>query len=72
MTKPPKKWKMAVIVWLAIYPTITILYALMGSYFELITPMPLRTLATTVLVVPLMVFSIMPALQKLFQQWLNN
>lgn len=72
MTKPPKKWKMAVIVWLAIYPTITILYALMGSYFKLITPMPLRTLATTVLVVPLMVFSIMPALQKLFQQWLNN
>lgn len=72
MTKPPKKWKMAVLVWLAIYPTITILYAFFGRYFELITPMPLRTLATTAVLVPLMVFSIMPALQKLFQQWLNN
>ena len=72
MTKPPKKCKMAIVVWLAIYPTITILYAFMGSYFELITPMPLRTLASTAIVVPLMVYSVMPALQKLFHQWLNH
>jgi antibiotic biosynthesis monooxygenase (ABM) superfamily enzyme len=72
MTKAPKKWKMAILVWLAIYPTITILFALFEDYFALITLLPLRTLVTTVIVVPLMVYSIMPALQRLFHHWLKN
>lgn len=38
---------MAIIVWMAIYPTITVLYMFLGSYFDLITALPLRTLATT-------------------------
>lgn len=72
MTKSPAKWKMAVLVWVAIYPTLTILFALFGDLFAQIAPMPLQTLVTTLLVVPLMVFLIMPFLQRLLTDWLNK
>lgn len=68
--KPPKKWKMAIIIWIAIYPTITILFTLLGKPLMQINPLPLRTLAITLLVVPLMVFVLIPILQKIFGKWL--
>lgn len=55
--KPQLKWKMAIIVWIAIYPTITILYLIFGELFARITPMPIQTLVTTAIVVPLWYFS---------------
>lgn len=72
MSHAPKKWKMAVLVWIAIYPTITLLLALLGDQFALIAPLPLRTFVLTIIVVPLMVFSIMPAMQRLLSNWLKN
>ena len=46
---------MALIVWIAIYPTITVLLALGGGLIAP-WPLPLRTLALTAVAVPLMVF----------------
>ena len=69
--KPPPKWKIAVLIWLAIYPSITLLFLLLGKQLLLI-PLPLRTLAVTVVLVPLMVFVLLPALQKLFRSWLQQ
>jgi antibiotic biosynthesis monooxygenase (ABM) superfamily enzyme len=34
-------------------------------------PLPLRTLALTAVVVPLMVFVLLPTLQRAFAGWLN-
>lgn len=67
---PPKKWKMAVVIWLAIYPLITLIFALFGKYLILIDPLPLRTLVITLIAVPTMVFILIPALQKLLHKWL--
>jgi hypothetical protein len=72
MSHAPKKWKMAVLVWIAIYPTITLLLALLGDQFAQVSPLPLRTFVITIIVVPLMVFSIMPAMQRLLSNWLKN
>jgi antibiotic biosynthesis monooxygenase (ABM) superfamily enzyme len=69
--KPPKKWKMAIVVWLAIYPLITIVFLLFGKYLVQINPIPLRTLIMTLILVPLMVFLVMPLLQKLLKNWLS-
>jgi antibiotic biosynthesis monooxygenase (ABM) superfamily enzyme len=65
------KWKMAVLIWLGIYPTIT---TLLIFIMPLTTnwPLPLRTLLLTVIAVPLMVFLILPLLQKLLKNWLSN
>lgn len=70
--KPPKKWKMAVVIWLAIYPLITLIFALLGSKLILIEPLPLRTLLITVIAVPIMVFILIPTLQKLLNNWLTK
>ena len=72
MTKAPKKWKMAVLIWSAIYPLITILFLIFGKNFETIDPLPVRTLIITLIVVPLMVFVVMPPFQKLLNNWLNK
>jgi len=70
--KPPKKWKMAIIIWLAIYPLITLIFALLGKQLILINPLPLRTLIITLIAVPTMVFVLIPILQKLLHKWLNK
>jgi antibiotic biosynthesis monooxygenase (ABM) superfamily enzyme len=68
----PKKWKMAILTWIAIYPTITILLALSEGVLHKIQPMPLRTLAFTLVLVPLMVFLLVPLLQRKLSQWLHS
>lgn len=70
--KPPKKWKMAIVIWLAIYPLITTIFALLGKQLMLINPLPLRTLIITVIAVPIMVFILIPNLQKLLRNWLSK
>jgi antibiotic biosynthesis monooxygenase (ABM) superfamily enzyme len=66
---PPSRHRMAVIVWLAIYPTITLLLAIGGSAIAE-WPLPFRTLALTLVAVPLMVFVLLPRLQRLLAPWL--
>jgi antibiotic biosynthesis monooxygenase (ABM) superfamily enzyme len=68
--KHPKKWKMAVLVWIALYPTITILFLIFGEQLARIRPLPLQTLVTTGIVVPLLTFTVIPRLQKLLSKWL--
>ncbi|MDL5049873.1 hypothetical protein QQ054_28070 [Oscillatoria amoena NRMC-F 0135] len=68
--KPPKKWKMAILIWIAIYPIITLMFTFLGPVFMQINPLPLRTLLITVIAVPLMVFVAIPLLQKLMAKWL--
>lgn len=65
----PPRHRMAVLVWLAIYPTITLLLALGGSLIA-DWPLPLRTLALTAVAVPLMVFVLLPRLQLVLRPWL--
>jgi antibiotic biosynthesis monooxygenase (ABM) superfamily enzyme len=67
--KPPPKWKTAVLIWVAIYPSITTLFLVFGDQLLLLPP-ALRTLVLTLILVPLMVFVLLPALQKLFARWL--
>jgi len=70
--KPPKKWKMAVMIWLAIYPLITTVFAIFGKYLMMIEFLPLRTLLITVVLVPIMVFVLIPILQKILGGWLSK
>ena len=72
MTKPPKKWKMAILIWIAIYPTVTLIALFFGEQVEKINPLPLRTLATSLVVVPIAVYALVPTLQKLLSGWLSK
>lgn len=70
--KPPKKWKMAVLIWIAIYPTVTLIFMFFGKDLMQIHPLPLRTFLLTLVIVPLMTFVLLPLLQKLLGNWLNK
>jgi antibiotic biosynthesis monooxygenase (ABM) superfamily enzyme len=67
----PPRWKFAVVVWLAIYPSLTLLVWLVGPKIAH-WPLALRTLVFTVVLVPWMVFLALPALQRLFRPWLRR
>lgn len=69
--RPPPKWKTALLIWLAIYPSITLLVFFFGQYLSQL-PLMLRTLVMTAILVPLMVFVLLPPLQKLFGSWLRK
>lgn len=61
---------MAVLTWLAIYPTITAALWLFEPPGLLSVPIPVRTLILTVVLVPLMVFVLVPALRRVLGSWL--
>jgi antibiotic biosynthesis monooxygenase (ABM) superfamily enzyme len=69
--KPPPRWKFAVLVWLAIYPALTVVLWLASPHI-IDWPLALRTLALTAVLVPLMVFLLIPALQRLLGPWLHR
>ncbi len=69
---PPKKWKMAIVIWLAIYPLITVVFILFGKYLMQIEFVPLRTLLMTLILVPIMVFFLMPFVMKLLADWMKK
>lgn len=67
----PPKWKFALMVWIAIYPSITLVQLLIGNQL-LSLPLPIRTLIMTGILVPLMVYVLLPFLRKLLGNWLNK
>ncbi len=59
------RWVLALITWLAIYPTITVALALFEPLGLVRLPLALRTLVLTLAVVPAMVFVLVPGLTRL-------
>lgn len=70
MHKKPAKWKMAIITWLCIYPSLNVLLFISGPYLEGFHPL-LKTLILTVILVPVMV-TLLPIMQKVFSGWLSK
>jgi antibiotic biosynthesis monooxygenase (ABM) superfamily enzyme len=68
--KPVPKYKTALMIWVAIYPTINLVFFLLGDFLATL-PMLLRTLLLTMLLVPLMVYVLLPVLSKLLAKWLH-
>ena len=60
----PPRYKLAIVTWLAVYPTITTMLAVFEPLGLLQTPMPVRTLLLTIVLVPLMVFVLVPILSR--------
>lgn len=65
------KHKRAFLIWLAIYPLITLLFLLMGD-FLIRFPIPIRTLILTGIAVPIVFYVILPFYNKVFAKWLES
>jgi len=67
----PPRYKLAVITWLAIFPLITIILALFGPLLMQL-PLVVRTFVLTAILVPAMIYLIVPLYMQLFAGWLNQ
>ena len=56
--------RLALVTWIAAYPTLTVLLALSQALGLMSAPLPVRTLAVTLILVPLMVFVLQPNLMR--------
>ena len=66
---PPKRYKMAMITWIAITPLLIIFNLATDPIYGHLDRIP-RILASTPLIVLLMTYLIMPYMAKLFSRWL--
>lgn len=67
--QPPPKYKMTLVSWMALFPTVTLIFWLFG---DLLAPLPLvlRTLLVTAVVMVLMSYVLMPRFTRWFSFWL--
>jgi antibiotic biosynthesis monooxygenase (ABM) superfamily enzyme len=62
--RPPTKHQLALMIWVAVFPTLTVLNLLLG---DLLTAMPsvVRTLVLATVAVPIVIYGLMPLLHRL-------
>jgi len=61
---PPSKHQLALMIWLAVFPTLTMLNLALGGWLATLTPV-LRTFVLATIAVPVVIYGLMPQLQKL-------
>lgn len=67
--QPPPKYKMTLVSWLALYPSVTLIFLLFGGLLESV-PLLLRTLLITGVLMLLMSYVLMPRFTRWFAFWL--
>jgi antibiotic biosynthesis monooxygenase (ABM) superfamily enzyme len=71
MQSQPKRYKLAVLVWIGLYPLLTALSYLTAPLLAEF-PIPVRTLALSLILVPIMIFVLIPSINKYFAGWLRR
>ena len=68
---PPPRWKVAITTWLGIFPTVLLLFTLLG---DVLAPWPLvpRVMLLTMLVVLIMTWVVAPQMTRLMKPWLHS
>lgn len=66
----PPRWKMAIITWLGVVPTVGIWALLLDPYFD--GPFLLELAVSNVFVVAMLTWVVMPNLGRAFQPWLKS
>jgi antibiotic biosynthesis monooxygenase (ABM) superfamily enzyme len=60
---PPTKHQLALMIWLAVFPTLTVVNLLLGDWLRTL-PTVLRTLVLATIAVPIVIYAVMPRLQR--------
>jgi antibiotic biosynthesis monooxygenase (ABM) superfamily enzyme len=61
---PPTKHQLALMIWVAVFPTLTVLNLLFGDSLADL-PSVLRTFVLATFAVPIVIYGLMPRLQKI-------
>ena len=60
---PPSKHQLALMIWIAVFPTLTVLNLSIGPWLSDVGPV-LRTLVLATIAVPIVIYGIMPRLHR--------
>jgi antibiotic biosynthesis monooxygenase (ABM) superfamily enzyme len=60
---PPSKHQLALMIWLAVFPTLTVLNLTLGDWLATLTPV-VRTFVLATIAVPIVIYGLMPQLHK--------
>ena len=66
---PPTKHQLALMIWIAVFPTLTILNLTIGTWLSDAGPV-LRTFVLATVAVPIVIYGIMPRLHRIRTQLL--
>ena len=67
---PPPRWKQGVVIWLTFFP-LSLVLGLLLSATGVDLPLAVRTLITTVVATPIMIYALLPWMTKRFEWWLK-
>lgn len=67
---PPPRWKVAIVTWMGIFPTVLLLFILLGDLLATL-PLVLRVGTLTGLVVLIMTWIVAPQLTRVMKPWLH-
>jgi len=64
VARPPSKHQLALMIWLAVFPTLTVLNLALDDWLRALTPV-LRTFVLATIAVPIVIYGLMPQLHRL-------
>jgi antibiotic biosynthesis monooxygenase (ABM) superfamily enzyme len=68
---PPSKHQLALMIWLAVFPTLLVLNLALGDWLRTMTPV-LRTFVLATIAVPIVIYGLMPQLHRLRRRLLAS
>jgi antibiotic biosynthesis monooxygenase (ABM) superfamily enzyme len=60
---PPTKHQLAIMIWLCVFPTLTLINLVLGDWLRPLSPV-LRTFVLATIAVPIVIYGLMPQLHK--------
>ncbi|MDA0168523.1 hypothetical protein OJ998_05445 [Solirubrobacter taibaiensis] len=60
---PPSRHQLALMIWLAVFPTLTALNLILGDWLAALTPV-VRTFVLATIAVPIVIYGLMPHLHR--------
>jgi antibiotic biosynthesis monooxygenase (ABM) superfamily enzyme len=61
---PPTKHQLALMIWVAVFPTLTVLNLALGDWLGTLSPVG-RTFVLATIAVPIVIYGVMPQLHRL-------
>ena len=68
---PPSKHQLAIMIWVAVFPTLTVLNLTIGPWLQDRNPV-LRTFVLVTVAVPIVIYGLMPRLHRLRVQLIRR
>jgi antibiotic biosynthesis monooxygenase (ABM) superfamily enzyme len=68
---PPSKHQLAIMIWLAVFPTLTTLNLVLGDWLRTLAPV-VRTFVLATIAVPIVIYGLMPQLHRVRRRLLTR